>query len=103
MDKFTFRRAVASDVLAIVALLADDQLGPSREAAVGGSDDAYRRAFAAVDADPDQFLCVMEAAVKSSACSSSPSSQALAGGGRGMGRSRRCGSPQPGADRGSAR
>ena len=61
MDEFTFRRAVASDVAAIVELLADDQLGASRESAAGSADDAYGRAFVAVDADPHQFLCVMEA------------------------------------------
>ncbi|SET99549.1 GNAT family N-acetyltransferase [Geodermatophilus poikilotrophus] len=47
------RRATADDVPALVALLADDPLGRDRE----GPDLApYRRAFAAVDADPAQLL-----------------------------------------------
>ena len=47
------RRATADDVPALVALLADDPLGRDRE-----SPDLapYRRAFAAVDADPAQLL-----------------------------------------------
>lgn len=51
-----FRRAVAADLPAIVALLADDPLGAARE-----TEDlaAYRDAFLAIDADPNQFLCVL--------------------------------------------
>ncbi|SHN83154.1 Ribosomal protein S18 acetylase RimI [Geodermatophilus obscurus] len=47
------RRATADDVPALVALLTDDPLGRHRE-----SPDLapYRRAFAAVDADPAQLL-----------------------------------------------
>ena len=47
------RRATADDVPALVALLTDDPLGRDRE-----SPDLapYRRAFAAVDADPAQLL-----------------------------------------------
>jgi GNAT superfamily N-acetyltransferase len=56
-----FRRAVTDDVEAIVALLADDPLGSQREQAAGGPlDDAYRRAFAAIDADPRQLLVVAD-------------------------------------------
>lgn len=53
---FTIERATADDVPAIVALLADDPLGATRE-----SDDlaVYRAAFAAIDADPRQFLAVV--------------------------------------------
>lgn len=52
-----FRRATAADLSAIVAMLADDTLGAARE-----TDDMapYRQAFAAIDADPNQFLCVLE-------------------------------------------
>ncbi|BDG71301.1 GNAT family N-acetyltransferase [Roseomonas fluvialis] len=53
----TFRRATADDVPAIVALLADDMLGAAREAP---GDPAYAAAFAAIDADPNQFLAVAE-------------------------------------------
>jgi hypothetical protein len=56
----TLRRAVADDVPAVVALLADDQLGATRE---GQPADAaalapYRAAFAAIDADPAHLLVV---------------------------------------------
>ncbi|MFC0199843.1 GNAT family N-acetyltransferase [Paracoccus rhizosphaerae] len=53
----TFRRATADDLPGIVAMLADDALGAARET----NDIApYRQAFAAIDADPNQFLCVLE-------------------------------------------
>ncbi|WHT18106.1 GNAT family N-acetyltransferase [Crossiella sp. CA-258035] len=53
-----FRRARAADVTAIVAMLADDQLGAGRERP---GDPAYQEAFAALDADPNQLLLVAEA------------------------------------------
>jgi GNAT superfamily N-acetyltransferase len=49
------RRAVASDVPLIVAMLADDPLGAQRERL---GDPAYAEAFAAIDADPQQLLVV---------------------------------------------
>ena len=52
------RRARAGDVPAIVALLAADPLGATREDQT--SLDPYRRAFAAVDADPSQLLIVAD-------------------------------------------
>lgn len=55
-----YRRATAADLAEIVALLADDVLGASREAALPVVDDGYRAAFAEIDADPNQFLCVVE-------------------------------------------
>jgi ribosomal protein S18 acetylase RimI-like enzyme len=45
------RDAVASDLPAIVALLADDPFGREREAAL--LDPAYARALAAIEADPN--------------------------------------------------
>jgi ribosomal protein S18 acetylase RimI-like enzyme len=55
---FRLRAAVAADLPAIVALLADDSLGAGRER---GDDIApYGRAFAAIDADPNQLLVVGE-------------------------------------------
>jgi hypothetical protein len=45
-----FRNAVRADLPALIALLADDVLGKSRDFAV--VDDAYERAFAALDSDP---------------------------------------------------
>ncbi|MER7273223.1 GNAT family N-acetyltransferase [Dactylosporangium sp. NPDC000244] len=53
-----FRPAVRADLPAIVALLADDVLGRDRDRAV--VDDAYERAFAAIDADPRNEEIVAE-------------------------------------------
>ena len=53
----TIRRATAEDVPAIVALLADDDLGKTRE--VPG-DPCYAEAFAAIAADTNQFLAVVD-------------------------------------------
>ncbi|WP_371262049.1 GNAT family N-acetyltransferase [Phycicoccus sp. Soil802] len=52
------RRAGADDVRAIVGLIADDQLGATREDP--GDLTAYLRAFAAIDADPSQLLVVLD-------------------------------------------
>ncbi|WP_193371375.1 GNAT family N-acetyltransferase [Pelagibius marinus] len=57
MTKPTIRRATAEDVPAIAALLADDALGKAREAP---GDPCYAEAFAAIDADPNQFLAVVD-------------------------------------------
>ena len=54
--RFRVRRAVRGDVAAIVALLADDELGAARE----GDDIAhYERVFDAVDRDSAQYLAVV--------------------------------------------
>jgi GNAT superfamily N-acetyltransferase len=55
-----YRRATAADLAAIVAMLADDLLGASRENASSAMDDSYRAAFDEIAADPNQFLCVVE-------------------------------------------
>lgn len=54
------RPAVADDLPALVALLADDPLGSSREAAADSDAELapYRRAFAVLDADPAHLLLV---------------------------------------------
>jgi len=57
MTEPTIRRATAEDVPAIVALLADDDLGKTREAP---GDPCYAEAFAAIAADPNQFLAVVD-------------------------------------------
>ncbi len=49
------RRAVATDVPAIVAMLADDPLGARRERP---GDPAYAEAFKEIDTDPRQWLVV---------------------------------------------
>jgi GNAT superfamily N-acetyltransferase len=57
VTELLFRPAVAEDLPAIVALLADDALGASREAP---GDPAYAAAFAAMEADPNEHPIVVE-------------------------------------------
>jgi GNAT superfamily N-acetyltransferase len=52
------REAVRDDLPAIIGLLADDVLGKARDFAV--VDDAYERAFAAIEADPRNLLAVAD-------------------------------------------
>ncbi|HET8767861.1 MAG TPA: GNAT family N-acetyltransferase [Pedococcus sp.] len=52
------RRARETDLRAIVHLLADDRLGATREDE--GDLTAYRRGLAAIDADPNQLLVVLD-------------------------------------------
>ena len=58
MSTLQFRRAAAADLAAIVALLADDGLGRGREDPRQPVNPRYLEAFAAIDADPNQFLVV---------------------------------------------
>lgn len=60
MDNISFRRAVAADLPAIVALLADDDLGSQREDPSSPLNPVYAESFAAVDDDPNQRLVVVE-------------------------------------------
>lgn len=53
------RSAIAADLPAILALLADDALGRGREAPAAERA-AYERAFAAIEDDPNNLLVVME-------------------------------------------
>ena len=55
-----FRRARSDDLPAIVALLADDALGATREDPSLPVNARYQDAFAAIDRDPNQFLAVVE-------------------------------------------
>jgi GNAT superfamily N-acetyltransferase len=55
----TIRRARPTDVPRIVELLADDELAQAREGNID-NEDAYRRAFEAINADPRQQLVVAE-------------------------------------------
>ncbi|TIW63719.1 MAG: arginine N-succinyltransferase, partial [Mesorhizobium sp.] len=59
MSEIRIRRAEEADLPAIVTMLADDPLGRGREDASQPLAKSYRDAFAAVDADPNQFLAVM--------------------------------------------
>lgn len=56
----TFRAAQADDLDAIIALLADDELGQSRETVATPTDPAYLAAFRAIADDPNQLLAVVE-------------------------------------------
>ena len=58
MNDVLIRRATAADVAAIVTMIADDQLGATRES----TDDLtpYLAAFEQIDADPNQLLVVAE-------------------------------------------
>ena len=60
MNDLTFRRAGAADLEDIVALLADDELGRKREDPDPPLNPRYIDAFAAIDADRNQFLAVVE-------------------------------------------
>ncbi|RZT77076.1 putative N-acetyltransferase YhbS [Micromonospora violae] len=58
MSDMIYREAVRADLPAVLALLADDVLGKARD--FTEVDDAYERAFAAIDADPRNQLIVAE-------------------------------------------
>jgi ribosomal protein S18 acetylase RimI-like enzyme len=55
-----FRDAMAGDVPAIVAILADDALGKKREKVTDPLQQSYWDAFAAITADPRSKLIVVE-------------------------------------------
>ncbi len=55
-----FRRAVFADLATIVDLLADDDIGATREVPGTPIDGRYLSAFEAIDKDPNQFLAVAE-------------------------------------------
>lgn len=84
------RRATGEDLPEIVALLADDPLGRSRESA---DDDLapYRTAFALIDADPHQLLVVAEIGGEVVATLRCPSSRGCPAAVRCGRRSRGCG------------
>lgn len=54
----SFRKALRADLPAIIGLLADDDLGHSREILSDPVDDRYRQAFCAIEADRNQLLAV---------------------------------------------
>lgn len=56
----TFRRAAPGDVAAIVTLLADDVLGAGREELGSPLHPGYIAGFAAIEADPNQLLVIVE-------------------------------------------
>lgn len=62
MSGVDFRRARASDLAAIVRLLADDAIGRSREVASDPPHPDYMAAMAAIERDSNQLLAVAELA-----------------------------------------
>lgn len=61
MPEVIFRGATRADVPAVLALLADDELGAARETVVGEDvDAAYWQAFDRIDADPRNELIVAD-------------------------------------------
>jgi GNAT superfamily N-acetyltransferase len=59
MEHIVFRSALLAEVPAIVALLADDELGSKREIAGTPLDQRYVDAFRAIEADANQRLVVV--------------------------------------------
>jgi GNAT superfamily N-acetyltransferase len=59
MEQILFRSALLSDVPAIVALLADDELGSQREVTTAPLDPRYIAAFQSIEADANQRLVVV--------------------------------------------
>lgn len=57
----TFRIATVDDLPAIIALLADDAIGATREQAGHDLDPAYRRAWDDIEADPHNEVLVADA------------------------------------------
>jgi ribosomal protein S18 acetylase RimI-like enzyme len=62
MKDLIFRAAAEADLPAIIAMLADDALGATREDPRLPLHPAYLAGFAAITADPHQFLVVAERA-----------------------------------------
>lgn len=58
MTDLTFRPAVENDLVAIVRLLADDELAAPREDTSVPLNPRYQAAFAAIAADQNQLLLV---------------------------------------------
>lgn len=57
--EFQLRRALKTDVLAVVELLANDRLRSSEESLASEDQEPYVSAFLAIDADPAHLLCVV--------------------------------------------
>jgi ribosomal protein S18 acetylase RimI-like enzyme len=60
LEKAIFRAARFEDLLSIVALLADDELGRTREEVGSTPAQCYVDAFVAISSDPNQLLAVAE-------------------------------------------
>ncbi|WP_417452906.1 GNAT family N-acetyltransferase [Kiloniella sp.] len=62
MTNITFRQAQEDDLPVIISMLADDDLGSTREDASLPVNQKYRAAFEAIDKDQNQYLAVVEQA-----------------------------------------
>ncbi|MBY0612554.1 MAG: GNAT family N-acetyltransferase [Beijerinckiaceae bacterium] len=60
MADLTIRKAAFADLPDIIAMLADDEFGHTREDTSSPLNQRYVDAFEAIDADPNQFLAVAE-------------------------------------------
>ena len=58
--ELTHRKATIEDLKEIVALLADDKLGQTREQSSDDLTQSYVDAFHKIDSDPNQYLMVVE-------------------------------------------
>jgi len=92
MSDVTFRRARQDDLAAIVALLADDSLGRSREDPSLPLDPRYAEAFASIEADPISTWPSRIGRARSSLACSSPSFPGFRGAASGGARSKACAS-----------
>jgi ribosomal protein S18 acetylase RimI-like enzyme len=68
MQKPSFRRARRADLPALVALLADDEIGRTREDTRTPLNSRYALAFDAIERDPNQMLMVAERAGRVVGC-----------------------------------
>jgi ribosomal protein S18 acetylase RimI-like enzyme len=68
MTDLAFRSATRDDLPAIIAMIADDQLGQARDDARLPLDQRYVDAFAALERDPNQLLVAVEQAGKLIGC-----------------------------------
>lgn len=60
MKNLQYRKAKASDLPRIIKMLADDKLGKEREIPEAELNPRYHEAFERIDADPSQYLMVVE-------------------------------------------
>jgi len=60
MNALTFRAATRADLPGIIALIADDQRGQTRDDASLPLDQRYLDGFAAIERDPNQMLVAVE-------------------------------------------
>ena len=60
IQSLTYRKAAINDLNAIVNLLLEDELGQTRESKKPELNQSYVDAFHRIDADPNQYLMVVE-------------------------------------------